>query len=47
MVALLPSSTTTKGWVWIRPSPWEWMPAFATWFGLSYGFSNAGGGSSH
>ena len=23
------------------------MPAFATWFGLSYGFSNAGGGSSH
>ena len=33
--------------MWIRPSAWEWMPALATWFGLSYGFSNAGAGSSH
>ena len=27
-VAFLPSSDCTNGWVWIRPSPWEWMPAF-------------------
>ena len=44
---MFPSSATTKGCVWIKPSAWEWIPALATWFGLPYGFSKAGAGSSH
>src|SRR5713101_5984511 len=47
MVAFLPSSATTNGWVWIRPSWWEWIPALPREFGLLAGFSNAGAGSSH
>jgi hypothetical protein len=45
--ALFPSSLTTKGCVWIRLSPWVWIPTLACWFGLSAGFSNCGSALSH
>jgi len=48
MVALLPSSAFTYGWVWIRPSAWEWIPAFAQLgWGCRPASRNAGAGSSH
>src|SRR5712692_1408315 len=47
MVALFPSSLTTNGWVWIRPSWWEGIRGLLGEFGLLAGFWNAEAASSH
>ena len=44
-VALDPSSLLLKGWVWMRPSPCEWIPAWMLEFSAEN--SKAGTGLSH
>ena len=44
-VALSPPSERVNGWVWMKPSPWVWMPGCT--FGLSCTCSNSPGADSH
>src|SRR5262249_31133028 len=44
-VALLPASDAVYGWMWMKPSPWVWIPARTP--GFPAGVSNVAGLLSH